>query len=190
MIDRREIAESLRGALRLARFDTGGMADFNVSNEGFWRSFAAPFAMLPGQFVLISATMSEAAGRLGWFQVLLAESLIYAVTVFAFAVIMQVVAGLIGRADKYLGFIVAYNWATVVQVGVILLALFVSAADRSGALGFLLAGAAMVAVLVYSWFVARTALTVPSLVAAAIVGSDIALTVAVSEFGEWRLLGV
>ncbi len=38
---------SLTGALRLARFDAGGMAAFDVSFEGFWRSFWAAGLVLP-----------------------------------------------------------------------------------------------------------------------------------------------
>ncbi len=49
-----EVAAALFGAWRLMRFDKGGMAWFDVSIAGFWRSFLAAEIDATFYYVLIA----------------------------------------------------------------------------------------------------------------------------------------
>jgi len=98
---------------------------------------------------------------------------------------MFYVAPVIDRADHYLGFIVAYNWASLVQLAVLLPAYALAASQilpsgASSALSF----AAWGAILVYEWFVVRTALELPGLAAAGIVLLDVILSLIVEGFAD------
>ena len=53
MPDRAEVLRSLYGAYRLAFLDQSGMAHFNLSVDGFWRSFFAAVLVAPGFAVLV-----------------------------------------------------------------------------------------------------------------------------------------
>jgi hypothetical protein len=79
----------------------------------------------------------------------------------------------IGRRSQYLGFIVAYNWATLIQLAIILPPAFVYwLGVLPHALAAILVMAGNIALLVYEWYIVRTALTVSGLAAAAIVALD------------------
>jgi hypothetical protein len=173
MLTLTEISPAVFGAWRLARFDAGGMRYFNSSLDGFWRSFrvavlAAPFTALFNYFELAGVQVNG-----GWFRIIAGESIAYVISWTLFPLVMFYLSEAIGRRDKYLGFIVAYNWATLVQLAIILPPAFIywlGALPHSFSVLLLTIG--NIALLVYEWFVVRTALSVSGLAAAAIVALD------------------
>ena len=48
-----EAKQSTTAALQLARFDTAGMAGFNNSLDGFWRSFGAAILLAPFSAIIV-----------------------------------------------------------------------------------------------------------------------------------------
>ncbi|MCZ6467897.1 MAG: hypothetical protein O6829_11555, partial [Alphaproteobacteria bacterium] len=120
MLSAREAATSLYGAYRLARFDARGMTYFETSLAGFWRSFYAAVIVAPVFAVLLA--MRYAAGGEATDEVRFAsvEAIAYVIAWVAFPLVMVSLARLLDREERYLGYIVAYNWASVLQNGLYL----------------------------------------------------------------------
>ena len=171
MISSREIAHSMRGVLRLASGDPGGLEHFDDSAERFWRSFWAMALSAPIYFILALSGLTilkpQSAAK---FIVIIAIA--YVIKWVIWALIMVYVAQSIGREPRYFRYMMAYNWAQFLAlIFIFLVAIMAAATGRAGAfVGF--AGTAMV--LLFLWYLARTALDIRGGLAVAIVGLDFA----------------
>jgi hypothetical protein len=177
----REIVSSLYGAWRLARFDPGGMAFFDTTPEGFWRSFFAAVIVAPAYLVVVlfSGDGDPHADPLRFG---LAQTIGYILSWVVFPLVMEWLSRRLGCRRRYPSYIIAYNWAAVIEHLLLLPVLLITAN------GLLPAGAGHILwlltiafVLAYAWFVTRTALSVPAATAAAIVALDISLSYAISS---------
>jgi hypothetical protein len=169
----REVFAALYGAWRLMRFDAGGMAWFDVSITGFWRSFFAAVLVAPGFAVLLAFNLADRGEPVGLGRAIVVWTVAYAVMWAAFPIAAILITRLLGLGGRYIPLIIAYNWANVPQVLVNLLAALISAGgDEPGGAGNLVALAAFIYLRVYLWFVMRAALETTSLTAAAIVLFD------------------
>jgi hypothetical protein len=186
MIFLREIAAGLYGAYRLAHLDTGGMAWFDKTLSGFWKSFfaallAAPLYALFTALNLPDDTAKEPLETAGRARVFLIEALTYVIGWVLFPLVMIRITDLLQRQQEYLRFIVAYNWAGVLQIAIFLP---VAALTVSGLLplagGNFLSTIVLFAILYYQWFITRTALRVGVAAAVAIVCLDMALSILVT----------
>ncbi len=166
-----EISSSIYGAYRLARLDAGGLNFFNMSVDGFWRSFFAAVIVAPAYVIIVllrdradaadSASMTPeiTAYVLGW---------------ILWPLVMLVVARMFGLIANFVGYIIVYNWSNIIQVAVLLpVALITEAGVIPQAMAPVLTMVATIYVLFYLWFVARTALGAPNWTAAAIVVLDV-----------------
>ena len=94
------------------------------------------------------------------------ETIAYVISWTAYPLIMFRVTDAIGRETKYVDFIVAYNWSKVLQMAIYLP---VSAITFAGVLpetlSVLLNITASIGILIYQWFITRTALEVAGLAA-------------------------
>jgi hypothetical protein len=183
MPDRREVFESLYGAWRLAFLDQSGMSYFNLSFEGFWRSFFAAVLVAPAFAVLVAQKLAGRPGPLdlGW--ATLVQALAYALSWAAFPLAALVLTQLLGLGRNYVALIVALNWATVLQVGVFLAALMVELA-APGSLDGLILLLVTGAILFYQWFVTRAALQSTGGVALLLVLVDLVLNTAINLSAE------
>ena len=118
---------ALNGALRLARGDRGGLACFDCSHDGFWRSFRAAAITYPLYLVLLTMRVSVAEWqRSGGWRIVIVETIGYVIAWVAFPLLMIEVTRWIGRANRFFDFMVPYNWCQVPQsalfvlVGVVL----------------------------------------------------------------------
>ena len=164
-----EIVRSLSGAWQLLLLDAGGMARFEVSVGGFWRSFfaaviVAPLYILRG--VIDPSAEAEAAG-VGR---ALATVFTYVSVWAAFPIAMIFIARFLDLRNAYVRFIVALNWARVLQA--VLLVTVSGAAALAGTPSDFLTITAIAAVLAYQWVVTRTALGTTGATAAALVIID------------------
>jgi hypothetical protein len=167
----------------LARLDPGGMAFFDTSVGGVWRSFFAAVIIAPLYALLLSIRLPlEGAGsEIDPLQFWLTEGTAYVVSWVAYPVIMITVTQLLNRSDRFQEYVVAYNWSMVLQNALILPIGILSASGviSTDAGGFLWL-VALVLILIYMWFIARTALALPPFAAAGIVALDIALSFLIS----------
>jgi hypothetical protein len=119
---------------------------------------------------------------------LFAEAVSYVAGWAAFPVAAIFLTRLLGLAAGYVPLIVANNWSAVVQIA-FYAAVVVLGTLLPGELRAIALLAATLAVLVYQWFVIRTALDTGSGIAFGIVVVDVLLSLAVSR-GMDGLLGV
>lgn len=177
MITSREVGYATYGAWRLARADPQGMQFFDNTPEAFWRSFHAATVAAPIYVVLVVLQLAERPVTGGPFRVMSVEAISYAIDWVAFPLVMFYIAQSIGRFDRYLRYIAAYNWSKVLQMS---LWLAVAAITQTGLLprgaGIVVELLAMVAILTYQWFIARIGLEVRGLGAASIVLLDLVIS--------------
>ena len=176
MISLQELVSAVYGAFRLAQFREDGMAYFNVTTAGFWRSFFAAVLVFPPIFMLWAGSAESTNTVHDGIIFILA----YVIGWLAFPLAMVPVSELLDRDDRYIPYIVANNWASIPQT-LLLIAVVVLRAGfgLSKELTGLLVLAAYAAIFAYMWFVARTALKISGFAAAGVVALSIALTVAI-----------
>ena len=181
-----EIGPALYGAWRLARFDAAGMNQFDQSLRGYWRSFRVAVLAAPLTALLIAIDLSSKKMDGGWLRLLAGESIAYVIGWVAFPLVAFYLCEAINRRAQYLGFIVAYNWSTLIQLAILLPALIIALSGilPAGVAGVLTLAAEAV-LLVYEWFIVRTALGLPGFGAAGIVVLDVIMSLLINDAGDF-----
>jgi hypothetical protein len=181
MIGWRDVAAGLFGAYRLARFDRNGVSYFDDSLGGFWKSFFAAVIVAPFFTLLLAYNFVSDDSQIDIDRYMIVQGIGYVIGWVVFPLIMTRIVQLIGRERRYIRYIVAYNWCSVIQHAVYT-PLAVLAADGSGAptSANFLAFAALGYIIVYSWFVAQTALDVPKGLASMIVLLDVLIGIVIN----------
>ncbi|MBT7265536.1 MAG: hypothetical protein HN884_01575 [Rhodospirillaceae bacterium] len=183
-----EIISSLYGTLRLAQGDTGGMNFFNISPEGFWRSFTAAVLIAPLFFILLSVRYLVSDSDIPLARYTSIHAISYIIGWVAFPLLFFHLADILGIGQRFIRFIVSYNWASVLQNIVYLpFALLVEAQVLQGPvanfIGILLLGL----VFFYIWFVTRTALEISNFLAIGFVVIDFMLSVFINSVTQGML---
>jgi hypothetical protein len=168
--DRSEIVSSFVGAWRLFRMDPDAMRWFNISMDGFWRSFFAAVLALPSfAFAyafqvgdIVDAPEPAVAGLIG--------AIAYGASWIVFPLVAAFVVRPMGYGHRYVPYIIAHNWAggLIAQAYLaveILVRIGILAGDMGGFVKIVL----FVVTLWYSWRVARAALEASVSLAAALV---------------------
>lgn len=181
MIPLDETFRSLYGAWRLAHFDSDGLKYFNSTIGGFWRSFFAAVLVAPLYLLLLALRYQADYGDVPAFRFFSIEGLAYVIAWLTFPVVMINIVAALDRRESFIRFIVAYNWASVLQNALYLpiIILAVGGVLGEAASGFL-SLAVLVWVLTYGWFITRSALDISNSAAAAIVGLDFLLSILIS----------
>jgi len=165
-----EIVYSLYGAWRLARLDVTGMEVFDRSVAGFWKSFFAAVLVAPAYLAMVLIELGDMTTTAGPLGIFIVQSLVYVIVWLAYPLIMFYLTDQIGRAEKYIGFVVALNWASVIQMLVFLPVVFLNVAEiLPGAILGLVTLGIFLAILFYQGFVTRTALDISGPAAGALV---------------------
>lgn len=190
MPDLAYLTRSVYGAWRLARMDPAGMSLFELSIPGFWRSFYAAAVVVPFYLALVLLRFDQEHDLGAVFELLpfVAVKLIaYAVAWAAFPLVMLALVRLLSLDAFYIPYIIAYNWAAVIQIAVFLPAALIEASGLlPEALGAIVMMVATAAILFYQWFVARVALQTTVLTAAGLVVLDLLLGILI-DFSVMRL---
>ena len=182
-----EIASALYGTWRLAHLDASGLKYFDASLDGFWKSFFAAVLVAPAYVLIIVTDIAGAAdaASAGVVRVFLVEALVYVILWTAFPLIMYHLAEQIDRSDQYKGFVVAQNWASVIQMLILLPVVLLSAgAFLPEALLAALSFAVSLLVLGYMWFITRCALNVSGAAAIGIVLLAVTIEYLVNGLGR------
>lgn len=159
MISGIEAAKGVYGAWRLAHADRTGLAYFDTSVAGFWRSFGAMIVALPAYAALVGLGIAGYDGEVNYPGVLLVESIAYVIDWFAFPLAALYVSQWLGKRHNYIRLVVALNWARVLEAALMVPATLVATMAPSGPLAFIPV-AAFVAILAYHWWVIRASLDV------------------------------
>lgn len=172
MLTARDLSYGLFGAWRMARLDRGAMAYFDATVDGFWKSFWAAAIVAPAFVIMTAFSLSQTdlPERFGFVEIALVEASRYVIAWVAFPLLMTTVADLLQRGERYVGFIVAYNWAQVVEMAVVLpVFLFVIAGGLPASQPNAYYTVLFFAITLYYWFIARTALQISGWAAGAVV---------------------
>ena len=179
------LGDNLAGAWLVMRGRAEGLNRLDLSLEGFWRSFAAILLIVPFALVgLISQrTLAPEEGEPA---VVLTERGLGLEAVallgdwLTFPLIFALMAGPLGLAARYVPFIVARNWASVIITAIVSI---VHAGHIVGLvpseLASLLLFLAIALALRFSYVIARTTLAVPLTVALPIVLLDLLISLTV-----------
>jgi hypothetical protein len=177
---------ALTGALRLARGDPGGLAYFDASEHGFWRSFRAGVLCYPFYLILLAFPLQLQVGdtpvELDLGRYFLVETIHYVISWVAFPLLMLPVVDWMQRGHRFFGFMVAYNWCQVPQTVVF------AVVALAGGIGLLSANGVVTAdliagfaALVYEWYVSRVALAVSRPKAMLVILVDLVLATVLSH---------
>jgi hypothetical protein len=177
------IRDNLAGAWLLMRGRAEGLARLDLSLDGFWRSFAVILGVAP--LVLLALTSQQALLPADPDTVVPAadvtrDLLGIVVDWFAFPVVFAVLARPLGLGARYVPFIVARNWATLIVaalLGVIHAVNLVGLLPQQAA--SILLVLALAVSLRFSYLIARIALAVPPLFALPIVILDVLVSLLV-----------
>jgi hypothetical protein len=178
-----EVQTAVGGALRLAVGDRRGLKFFDVSIEGFWRSFRAGLICYPLYLLLVGFRVTDAQWEMsGVAPILAVETIAYVISWVGFPLLILPVSRQFGRGDRFLSFMVAYNWAQIPQTALFVLVGLAGATGLQPPSGAHLAGLlAAIAALVYEWYIARVALAVNGTQATLVVIIDLLLSTAVGH---------
>lgn len=177
MLTLREIVRSTYGAWRLAHADPGGMAFFDATEEGFWRSFRVAILLLPlhALAVALQLDFTQAEGR--WTHIVAIDLVAYAIGWMAYPVAAHLLVTVLDREREYVGYIVAYNWSNMIAAPLQLAVVVLMLGDLlPGFMLHLLFVGMLAALALYAWFIARTALRVGPWPAAGLVAIDALIT--------------
>ena len=159
------------------RFDARGLAPFEASQRGFWRSFWAAVICLPVAIAIVAINMVEAPHAAPIHYILL-QALDFAIGWLLWPLAVFYLIEWLGKGERYYHYMVPFNWFQIAQILVMLpsnvLALTPIARSNSFALLWL---ASLLLLCGYEWFITRRALQVPPGNAAALVLIDLLLTV-------------
>lgn len=185
MLTLREIVYALYGAIRLARADASGMGYFDATRAGFWRSFYAAALVAPLYAAVLIARMATDPAAPSPLPFAIVEASAYVIHWVAYPLLMVTVCRRIGCEQKYVGYIVAYNWAAVLQnvLFLPLTLLGILGAFGTGVANFALASA-FALILLYDWFIARTALGLGNLQAIPLVIAGLFLNLFIGAASE------
>ncbi len=167
---RQEIAAGCYGAWRLLALDKSGLQYFDPSIQGFWKSFFAAVLVVPGYVFILFFALQNVEIEAGPLRFVLVQIIAYVIAWTAFPLAMFYLAMVIDRQAEYRLHIVAYNWAQLIEVLIsaplVMLAL---GGLLPEALGNALVLAVDIAIRIYEWYIAKTALRLSILGAIGIV---------------------
>lgn len=177
---------AIGGALKLARGDARGLGFFDISIDGFWRSFRAALICYPLYLILLAFRVAAPQwAASGAASIIAVESIAYVISWTAFPLLMLPLCRGLGRENRFLAFMVAYNWCQIPQAVLFLIVgLDIGTGILPGSAGDFAGLAAAVAVLVYEWYIARVALAIPGVQAVLVVLVDLVLGTALSRVAE------
>lgn len=175
MPSKAEIWQALYGAWRLAHLDRNAIRYFDLSHHGTWRSFWAPVFCYPAFLLEIWLRLStETVAHSGLGHIFLVESIGYVVGWTAFPLAVLALCRWLGHEERGFDFITVYNWSYILQTGFFVAVTLVCLVLPND-MALALLRAAVVATLVYEWFIALVAIGAGGWIAGLVVVLDIAL---------------
>jgi hypothetical protein len=114
-----EIVKALYGTFLLARLYPGASGLFDRTVDGFWKSLFAGVLVLPAHVLMTMRTNRDAPDVPYDLADIITDFLIYVIVWLAYPVLMIAVTRIINRPERFLEYIVPYNWA-MVPIGYIL----------------------------------------------------------------------
>ena len=188
-----DIRAGLNGASGLMRGDRDAMREFDVSFEGFWKSFFAILVILPvlllyihGEWQTLAMTEPPSGDPLDVPQSYPAfvpkRLLVSAVDWLAYPLIILAAAGPLGIENRVVPYIVAQNWSTVIVSAVVAApGIMFGFGLMSGTIAGMMTLALFAFALRYFYLVARIALDAPVSLAIGLVAFNAVSSIFLSQ---------
>ena len=181
----RDITIGLYGAFQLVQLRKSASQYFENSPEAFWRSFQAAIVSVPAYCLLQLLNFTEMPIDNAHFRIVIVELSAYIIGWVLFPLIMIFLTDAIGKADNYFQYIVAWNWAIVLQIFFYLAVVSIAASgllppSMSAFIGF----GAVVAFLFYQGFITCVMLEVRPPVAIMIVLLDFVIALMLNQISR------
>lgn len=177
---------AVRGCWRLMRRDPQADEDFNLTIDGFWRSFAMILplmAMMYPIFVSDHRFAIELAGENTEVPPLnLGRDYVYLIAfVLVWPLAAALLAKLLGVGQTYIRYVTIYNWMTLPATALVLLPHLLHLASGTLFPAVLLAEIVFLLLIYVSWYVAKAGLMTTTPTAIAFVLAEIALTLGLDK---------
>ena len=177
-----EAANGMFGAWRLLHFDRTGLQYFGTNPRAFWNSFWAAAIVVPGEAIgvmLLGSADQPDINTADPLHALFVFIALYGLFWLLFPLVMSTITETMQRGERFVLFIVAWNWARVVRLAILLPALVILSAEGTSTPGWGVAiyAAATMFSLIYAGFVARAALDTTRISAGMVVAVEIGLFV-------------
>ena len=180
-----EIVSALYGSLRLAFGDKNGTNYFNTSHLGFWRSFTAAIIVAPIFILFLNVRYIVSDSDINFFRFVSIYATAYVIGWIVFPLVINYITGILGNGEKFVSYIVMYNWASVLQNFIYLpFAIIVEAHLIYGTASTIIGLCLLGLVFLYTSFITKTVLEVSNSIAAAIVVLDLILSVIISSITQ------
>ena len=180
MLDLAGAARGLAGAWRLARLDPSGFHAFDLSEEGFWKSFQAAAVAAPLFALLVLLRTDEHPLSDDPLRAIFIEAIGYVIGWVAFPLAAFYLVTALGKGQRYTAYIIAYNWSVVLQIAAFVPVALLSASGALPGSGVVLLALLVTgAVIYYQFFIVRTALGIDALPALGFVAIDLMLGLAI-----------
>jgi hypothetical protein len=197
MIGIAELRNGFSGSWKILKGDPQGMRHFDVSVDGFWRSFGLIVPLLVPVLVGVAAERSLILSRTGMdprdFPNLLfvAMQLVsYAGAWFGFPLLLAAIAGPLGISGRYSPLVVARNWSSVLGIVPFFVSTLLYAVGLISAQGLgLLTLLSLIFNLYLGYQVTRIAALVQPPAAVGIVALDLVFTLLLANIAD-RITGV
>jgi hypothetical protein len=151
-----EITSSIYGGWRLVLRDADGMRWFNLSVEGFWRSFIAALLILPLALLIAQVPLPQEDPGVERGLVLVVG--LYLLEWVGRAVILLGLSAIVGRTERYAALVIVWNWVAIPEFGLFAVATILAfLLPPMAPFVFVIALGLMFAI---DYFVTRTALDV------------------------------
>lgn len=115
-----EVQISLMGAWRLFRRDPSGLALLGRDEEAFWKSFWCAVVVAPAYIALLALIPDAIRIETSFPRLISVEIIAYVIGWVAWPLVVHIVFGVLGIRDKFIPYIVAYNWSAGPQIAVFL----------------------------------------------------------------------
>lgn len=186
MLRRDEVVQSLTGAWELFLDRPDAMRFFDVSADGFWRSFYAIILIVPAYALIAISERSRilaeplvAAGFEGSIFVV-NKGVTLAFDWITLPIVLALAAPTLGVSRNYAAFIVARNWCAVLSIALfsVLHLMFLLGIAGSNAAS-IMALVLLVVVIRYNFLIARRALNANIGLAIGVIIADFAISLAI-----------
>ncbi len=153
------IARAVQGAFLLLKNDERGMQAFDLSIDGLVRSFLAVLIVLPVYALVATIQAARVVAEIEP-PPLSARLWAYLLQWAAFVVTAVILAKVMRREARFVPYVVASNWAAVVQIGIVLAVVLIATLLPMALVGLVLILMTL-GLLVYDYRVARIAFAAP-----------------------------
>ncbi|TVQ33467.1 MAG: hypothetical protein EA356_12200 [Geminicoccaceae bacterium] len=179
----KRVQANVEGAFLLLKNDPGGMAAFDLSLRGFVQSFIAIAIVLPAYALAVVIQALDLPPEIDP-PTLGTRLWAYGLQWAAFVLTAVVLAKVMRREAHFVAYVIASNWAAVVQIGIVLVVVLLTTLTPPALTGLLLI-LMTVGLLVYDYRVARIAFAAPGFDGVAVVAIQFLVSLLVQRLATW-----